>query len=323
MAKPRVTLDRILSRAGIASRTTTKVWITAGRVKVNGKIVRDPNHWVETGKDIVHFDGMKLRAEKKVYIALNKPTGVVTSHGDSQGRPTVYDYLQKLDRWVFPVGRLDMDTSGLLILTNDTEFGDQLLNPESKIPKTYYVKAAGNVNPDEYARLTQGIDIGGGEFTGLAVVKEVRRSEKYTWFELTITEGKNRQVRRMCKAIGHPVLKLVRIRIGNYELGTLPVGTFVKLDGADLARLLGKSQRQITPAVIGAGRSIPPCTSLIQIRHHRHIEAVCEIGQSNRNGQFHNIRFRKILLQFSHDGIAGSYGASQFFRIAKDQFLQF
>jgi len=258
MAKPRVTLDRILSRAGIASRTTTKVWITAGRVKVNGKIVRDPNHWVETGKDIVHFDGMKLRAEKKVYIALNKPTGVVTSHGDSQGRPTVYDYLQKLDRWVFPVGRLDMDTSGLLILTNDTEFGDQLLNPESKIPKTYYVKAAGNVNPDEYARLTQGIDIGGGEFTGLAVVKEVRRSEKYTWFELTITEGKNRQVRRMCKAIGHPVLKLVRIRIGNYELGTLPVGTFVKLDGADLARLLGKVKGKSTrPSLVQGGLSRP------------------------------------------------------------------
>jgi 23S rRNA pseudouridine2605 synthase len=166
----------------------------------------------------------------------------VTSHGDSQGRPTVYDYLQKLDRWVFPVGRLDMDTSGLLILTNDTEFGDQLLNPESKIPKTYHVKVTGNVSPEAYARLTQGMDIGGGEFSGLAAVKEVRRSEKYTWFELTITEGKNRQVRRMCKMIGYPVLKLVRIRIGTYELGSLPVGTFVKLEGADLARLLGKGK---------------------------------------------------------------------------------
>jgi len=190
----------------------------------------------------VHFDGMKLRAEKKIYIALNKPTGVVTSHGDSKGRPTVYDHLKKLDRWVFPVGRLDMDTSGLLILTNDTEFGDQLLNPESKIPKTYYVKVTGNVSPEAYARLAGGMDIGGGEFTGPATLKEVRRSEKYTWFELTITEGRNRQVRRMCKTIGHPVLKLVRIRIGTYELGTLPVGTFVKLEGADLARLLGKGK---------------------------------------------------------------------------------
>lgn len=251
MTKPRVTLDRVLSRAGIASRTTTKDWITAGRVKVNGKVVRDPDYWVETGKDTVHFDGMKLRAEKKLYIALNKPTGVVTSHGDSEGRPTVYDYLKKLDRWVFPVGRLDMDTSGLLILTNDTEFGDQLLNPVSKIPKTYYVKVTGSVSADAYARLTQGMDIGGGEVSGPAEVKEVRRSEKYTWFELTITEGKNRQVRRMCKTIGHPVLKLVRIRIGTFELGTLPVGTFVQLEGADLSRLLGKgksgSSKRTTP----------------------------------------------------------------------------
>jgi len=240
--KPRVTLDRILSRAGIASRTTTKDWIAAGRVKVNGKIIRDPNHWVEAGKDVVHFDGMKLRAEKKLYIALNKPTGVVTSHGDSQGRPTVYDYLKTLDRWVFPVGRLDMDTSGLLILTNDTEFGDQLLSPESKIPKTYHVKVSGSVGAGQYAQLTEGMDIGSGECTGSAVVREVRRSEKYTWFELTITEGKNRQVRRMCKAIGHPVLKLVRIRIGTFELGTLPVGAFVKLEGVDLARLLGRGR---------------------------------------------------------------------------------
>ena len=236
-SKPRVTLDRVLSRAGIASRTTTKDWIALGRVKVNGKVVRDPNHWVETGKDVVHFDGMKLRAEKKFYIALNKPTGVVTSHGDSDGRPTVYDYLKKLDRWVFPVGRLDMDTSGLLILTNDTEFGDQLLNPDSKIPKTYHVKVIGSVGDAQYAQLTGGMDIGGGETAGPALVREVRRTDKHTWFELTITEGKNRQVRRMCKIVGHPVRKLVRIRIGNFELGTIPVGEFVQLDARDLRKL--------------------------------------------------------------------------------------
>jgi 23S rRNA pseudouridine2605 synthase len=238
MTKPRVTLDRILSRAGIASRTTTRDWISAGRVKVNGKVIRDPNHWVETGKDVVHFDEMKLRPEKKLYIALNKPTGVITSHGDTQGRPTVYDYLKKLNGWVFPVGRLDLDTSGLLILTNDTEFGDRLLSPNCKIPKTYHVKVTGNVGAEEYARLENGMHIGRGEFTGPATVHEVRRSEKYTWFELTISEGKNRQVRRMCKAIGHRVVKLVRFRIGTFELGTLPVGTFVKLERADLTRLL-------------------------------------------------------------------------------------
>ena len=238
MTKPRVTLDRVLSRAGIASRSQTLEWIAEGRVKVNGRVVRNPDHWVEGAKDTVHLDGMRIRAEKKVYIALNKPTGVVTSHGDKKSRPTVYDLVKTLDRWVFPVGRLDMDTSGLLILTNDTKFGDTLLSPESKIPKTYYVKVSGVVGLEEYFALANGLDIGRGESSGIAVVREIRRTEKYTWFELTITEGKNRQVRRMCEAIGHPVLKLVRIRIGDFTLKDLPVGKFVPLKPPDLRRLL-------------------------------------------------------------------------------------
>ena len=246
MTKPRVTLDRILSRAGIASRSTTRDWIANGRVKVNGRVVRDPDHWVETGKDKVHFDGKPIRAEKKLYVALNKPTGVVTSHGDSRSRPTVYDYLKKLDRWVFPVGRLDMDTSGLLILTNDTEFGDRLLSPDSKIPKTYYVKVSGSVEVHHFFDLAYGLNIGRGESSGAARVREVRRSEKYTWFELTITEGKNRQVRRMCEAIGRPVLKLVRIRIGGYALGALPVGDFAALGPPDLRKLLNPNPSSTT-----------------------------------------------------------------------------
>ena len=238
MTKPRVTLDRVLSRAGIASRATTRTWIAEGRVKVNGRVIRNPDHWVMTGADAVHVDGRPVRAEKKIYIALNKPTGVVTSHGDNQKRPTVYDYLKKLDRWVFPVGRLDMDTSGLLVLTNDTEFGDRLLSPESQIPKTYYVKVSGLIEVPQYFELAFGLDIGRGEVSGPARVREVRRTEKYTWFELTITEGKNRQVRRMCEAIGRPVLKLVRVSIGRYSLGGLPIGEFVKLDPRDLRKLL-------------------------------------------------------------------------------------
>ena len=238
MSKPRVTLDRVLSRAGLASRATTRDWIAGGRVKVNGRVVRNPDHWVETGKDAVHFDGRPIRAEKKIYIALNKPTGVVTSHGDKRDRPTVYDYVKKLERWVFPVGRLDMDTSGLLIFTNDTDFGDRLLSPTSKIPKTYYVKVSGLIDPKQYFDLAFGMDIGRGEASGPAAIREVRRTEKYTWFELTITEGKNRQVRRMCEAIDRPVLKLVRISIGKYPLGKLPVGEFVRLGPPDLRKLL-------------------------------------------------------------------------------------
>jgi 23S rRNA pseudouridine2605 synthase len=226
MKKPRATLDRVLSKAGIASRTTTREWIQQGRVKVNGRVIRNPDHWVETAKDAVHLDGLKVREEKKIYVALNKPTGVVTSFGDSRNRPTVYDFIKELDRWVFPVGRLDMDTSGLLILTNDTEYGEALLQPESKVSKTYYGKVAGVVSVDEYFKIAFGIDIGRGETTAPAIVREVRATDKYTWFELTITEGKNRQVRRMFEAIDHAMLKLVRVRIGPLELGDLPPGKF-------------------------------------------------------------------------------------------------
>jgi pseudouridine synthase len=245
MTKQRVTLDRVLSRAGIASRTTTRQWIADGRVKVNGKTIRNPDHWVESGKDVVHLDGRPVRREKKLYLALNKPTGVVTSHGDRQNRPTVYDYLGNLGRWVVPVGRLDMDTSGLLILTNDTDFGDRLLSPDSKVSKTYYVKVAGHPALKTYFDWAYGLDIGRGERSGPAVVQEIRRSDKYTWFELTITEGKNRQVRRMCEAADLPVLKLVRIRIGDFTLGGLSVGSVVKLGPAELERLLTAFPRPI------------------------------------------------------------------------------
>jgi 23S rRNA pseudouridine2605 synthase len=245
MKKPRATLDRVLSKAGIASRTTTRELIQGGRVKVNGRIIRNPDHWVESAKDVVHFDGRRVREEKKLYVVLNKPTGVVTSFGDNRNRPTVYDYLKTLDRWVFPVGRLDMDTSGLLILTNDTEFGERLLQPQSKVPKTYYGKVAGVVTADEYFQLAYGLDIGRGETSGPAIVREIRATQKHTWFELTITEGKNRQVRRMFEAINHPVLKLVRIRIGGLELGDLPVGKHKILGQKDASQAL----RVIPPPV--------------------------------------------------------------------------
>ena len=226
MKKARATLDRVLSKAGIASRTTTREWIQQGRVKVNGRVIRNPDHWVESAKDTVHLDGLKIREEKKIYVALNKPTGVVTSFGDNRSRPTVYDYLNKLDRWVFPVGRLDMDTSGLLILTNDTEYGEALLQPESKVPKTYYGKVSGVVTSMNISNSRAASTLAAEKPAAPAVIREVRATEKYTWFELTISEGKNRQVRRMFEAIGHPMLKLVRIRIGDLSLQDIPVGSF-------------------------------------------------------------------------------------------------
>lgn len=232
--KERATLDRVLSKAGVASRTDSRKWIQNGRVKVNGKVVRDPDHWVERDRDIVHLDGVRLAAENRIYLAFNKPAGVVVSHGDPDGRPTVYDYLKEVGRWLVPVGRLDMDTSGLLLLTNDTDFADSLLRPDSQIPKTYHVKVSGQVTSEEYFALAFGMDIGRGERSDLAAVREVRTNARYTWFELRITEGKNRQVRRMCEMLGHPVLKLVRIRIGGFSLGDLAVGQYRTLGKGEL-----------------------------------------------------------------------------------------
>src|SRR5262249_15849543 len=135
---------------------------------------------------------------------------------------------------------LDMDTSGLLLLTNDTEYGEALLQPESKVPKTYYGKVSGVLTTDEYFQLARGLDIGRDERSGPARIREIRSTDKYTWFELTITEGKNRQVRRMFEAIGHSVLKLVRIRIGGLQLGNLPIGKYKILSQKEAHRVFSK-----------------------------------------------------------------------------------
>ena len=138
--KTAMTLDRVLSRFGIASRTASLELIRAGRLKVNGKVERDPERWVWPERDVVHLDGRRLRPAPRTYLLLYKPKGVITSHGDPDGRKTIYDLLGARGRWVAPVGRLDKDTSGLLLLTNDTEFGHAVMSPESEVPKTYLAK---------------------------------------------------------------------------------------------------------------------------------------------------------------------------------------
>jgi pseudouridine synthase len=169
---------------------------------------------------------------------LYKPTGVVTSHGDPDQRKTVYDLLTGLKEWVFPVGRLDLDTSGLLILTNDTALGEQMTNPLSKVPKTYQLKINFHPTPEQLDQLQRGIELDNGETTLPASVKELRRNEKYSFLELVLVEGKNRQVRRMIEALGGRVMKLVRIRIGNLALGNLPIGHYRILSRQELAELL-------------------------------------------------------------------------------------
>src|SRR5579862_2426774 len=132
--RPLKTLERVLSKAGLGSRTEARSWIGAGRVRVNGKVIQTPDHWVDLERDRVTLDNRPVQRQEPVYVLLYKPTGYVTTYKDPDGRPTVYDLLQDLDTWVSPVGRLDLETSGLLILTNDTQLAEHLTNPEYKVP---------------------------------------------------------------------------------------------------------------------------------------------------------------------------------------------
>src|SRR5205085_7356152 len=160
--RPLKTLERAFSKAGAGSRTDARRWIGNGRVRVNGQIIRNPDHWIDLGKDRVTLDGKPLKQAKKVYLLLYKPKGYVVSYGDPDGRPTIYDLVQDAGTWLSPVGRLDLDTSGLLILTNDTQFAERVMNPEHKVPKTYQIKASTLLSDEQIARLRAGVELSEG-----------------------------------------------------------------------------------------------------------------------------------------------------------------
>ena len=232
------TLERTFSKAGIGSRTEARDAITAGKVRVNGKIVKDPEHWVDLDTDRVTLDGKPLRRAAHRYILLYKPKGYLTTYRDPQGRPTVYDLVQDLGVWVTPVGRLDLETTGLLLLTNDTAFAERIMNPESKVPKTYQVKTATKLDETQVDQLRRGVELTDGP-TRPATVAILRESPKYSHLELVLTEGRNRQVRRMIEAVGSKVLKLVRTAIGPIRIGDLPIGQWRELTWEELRALGG------------------------------------------------------------------------------------
>lgn len=230
------TLDRVLSRAGIGSRTDARKWIGAGRVTVNGKVVQTPDAWVDLDHDRVMLDGKPVVQQKKVYLLLYKPKGYITTYRDPEGRPTVYDLLPGVEQWVAPVGRLDQDTSGLLLLTNDNDLADRITDPEHHVPKTYLVKTASVLNPEALDQLRQGVQLNDGP-TRPALVSHLRDSASSSFLEITITEGRNRQVRRMIEAVGSRVRKLVRIRIGTLEIRDLQIGQYRELSPEELRSL--------------------------------------------------------------------------------------
>ena len=232
--RPLKTLERVLSKAGLGSRTEARAWVAQGRVKVNGRVVRDPDHWIDMERDAVRFDNKPLETRKRVCILLYKPAGYLTTYKDPKGRPTVYDLIGDVGTFVSPVGRLDLDTSGLLLMTNDTQLAERVTNPESHVPKTYLVKASTVLTDEQLQSLRDGIELNDG-MTRQALVSRLRDSAKYTHFEITLTEGRNRQVRRMVEALGARVLKLVRVRIGSIGIGTLQIGKWRLLTPREVA----------------------------------------------------------------------------------------
>ena len=226
----------MISKAGLGSRTDARGWIHAGKVQVNGRVVENPDQWVDIERDRVSFDGKPLERQDRIYILLYKPTGYITTYKDPEGRPTVYDLLKDVDTFIVPVGRLDLDTSGLLLLTNDTQFAERIMNPEFHVPKTYLVKASVLLTDEQLEQLRRGVALADGP-TRPAKVTRLRDSGKYTHLEITLTEGRNRQVRRMIEAIGARVMKLVRVRIGDIAIGDLPIGTWRLLTRQELTKL--------------------------------------------------------------------------------------
>jgi pseudouridine synthase len=230
------TLERVLSKAGLGSRTEARRWIAGGCVTVNGKVVRDPDEWIDMDHDRVRFDNRPLERRERIYVLLYKPAGYLTTYQDPQGRPTVYELIKDVGTFVSPVGRLDLDSSGLLLLTNDNQFAERVTNPLSHVPKTYLVKASTLLTDEQLQQLREGIELADGP-TRPAEVQRVRDSAKYTHFEITLTEGRNRQVRRMVEALEAKVLKLVRVKIGPIAIGTLPIGKWRPLTRTEVAAL--------------------------------------------------------------------------------------
>jgi pseudouridine synthase len=199
--------------------------------------VENPDHWVDLDRDRVTLDGKPVRSAVKVYLLLYKPKGYLTTYRDPEGRPTVYDLIADAGAWLTPVGRLDLDTSGLLLMTNDNDFGERITNPEHKVPKTYQVKASTLLSDEQLDQLRRGVQLHDGP-TRPAEVTRLRDSAKYTFLEMTISEGRNRQVRRMLEAVESKVLKLVRTAIGPIRIGDLAIGKWRNLT-PDEVKLLG------------------------------------------------------------------------------------
>jgi 23S rRNA pseudouridine2605 synthase len=237
---PRHGLARVMSKLGACSRTQASDFIRAGRVRVDGRVVRDPEIPVDAQNAVVSLDGTAIATVEKVYVALNKPRGYVTTASDERNRATVYDLLREhgfpADRWIAPVGRLDKASEGLLLLTNDTAWSARLTDPASHVEKTYHVQVDAIPDVALLTRLRKGVDVD-GETMQFKSVSELRRGDKNAWLDVVLDEGRNRQIRRVLAACDIGVLRLIRVAIGSLPLGSLAKGAWRDLTRAEIEKL--------------------------------------------------------------------------------------
>jgi 23S rRNA pseudouridine2605 synthase len=253
-------IQKIISAAGITSRRAAEQLILDGRVRVNGQVVTELGTKADAAKDHIKVDGKLINPRQPLsYIMLNKPAGYVTTMSDPEGRPTVQDLLKGVKVRVYPVGRLDYSTEGLLLLTNDGDFAHLITHPSHEFPKTYRAKVKGVLEDHQIELLENGIYLDDGR-TAPAKLKKISKEESNSWLEITIHEGKKRQVRRMFDRVGHSVIKLKRVRTGNLQLGDLPEGSFRYLTQAEVSALKELAMAEIKTEFVGKQTERKPRT---------------------------------------------------------------
>lgn len=236
-------LQKIIARAGVSSRRGAEEMILQGRVRVNGAVIFELGTKANVEIDHIKVDGKLLKSTPRVpvYVMLHKPKGYMTTRHDPEGRPIVMDLLKRLRSKVYPVGRLDYNSEGLLLFTNDGEFADRVLSTESKITKTYDVKINGHLSEDDLRKLREGVKLD-GQLTAPAKVR-LSRTGPNPWYEITLTQGRKNQIRRMFKKRGFLVEKLKRIKVGSLTLGRLPSGKYRHLKPEELTKVLQSRKR--------------------------------------------------------------------------------
>ena len=221
---------RTISKSGLCSRKQALELVMAGKVKINENIVLDPGYKTRYPDQIL-VNEKPLPKTQKRYILFHKPAGYVTTRKDELGRPTVYEFLKDINDWVFPVGRLDLDSEGLLIFTNDTKLGNVLTEPRYKISRTYEVLITGHLTDNDIEKSLKGIDIGRGEKAQPTSLKIMTKNNNSTWVEVCLKEGKNREIRRLFEALDRPVKRLIRTKFGPFSLGAIKPGKWHEFIG--------------------------------------------------------------------------------------------